>query len=148
MAQTAATRTKKRVLKSLDRKGEGQSSVPSTSRLLHARMAQLEMELHRLGEAFDQNTDVFSQSLKMCEANDVVMQRVLQEHLVLGGPVYRDAMMNPNWREYLRQYWLCMLFTDFVDWLKSLAPPPPLEEDTVITKPDDEHIVETHIFGG
>lgn len=129
--------------------------MPSDSRLLHQRVSQTESELQRLGNAFDQNSEVFSEGLKMLEVMGLVMQRVMND--VLAGTVrcfgdtYLDAPntvpvrapgpMQIDFNSYLREYWLCMLMADFATWCGTIAT-------------HDKPLIETaspadvHVFGG
>lgn len=144
------TRTKKRAVKSIVRRGERSlSSDPTPGRMLQERVAQLEAQVLRLGEAFDQNTQVFSEAFKMNEAITASLQRVSME-IATRSPLSHvaDDAGSPDWRAYLRDYWLCMLMADFADWLKSLASHRVEEKSTLIHAPDDDGVVETHVFGG
>jgi len=119
---------------------------PSPGKQVHERLSQLEAKVDRLGEAFDQNTAVFSESFKMNEGISCSIQRVCTE-LATGKKLAHvvEPSGDPDWREYLRDYWLCMLFIDLGTWLKSLATEE--KESSRIIRPTQEE-VETHIFGG
>lgn len=108
--------------------------MPSESRLLHQRVSQNESELLRLGNAFDQNSGVFSEGLKMLEVMGLIMQRVMNdmangtvrcfgdEPSVLGAvPVRTTSPLQIDFNSYLREYWLCMLLADFARWCGTIA---------------------------
>lgn len=148
MTVQASKRTKTRALKSVARK-ERSSEQPSQSKLLHERLAQVEAQVARLGDAFDQNTDVFSESFKMNEGITSSMQKVVAEMARGEKLTWALADGTPDWREYLRCYWLCMLMADFASWLGSLQEQAVVAEaSSLVATPDDEPVVETHIFGG
>jgi len=103
----------------------------SVGKVVHERLAQMEAQLTRLGEAFDQNTDVFSESLKYAESMHLIFQRVLNDMAngtlrCLGDeeyyrenpstsvrPVDPENPKKIDFHSYIREYWLCMAFTDF-----------------------------------
>lgn len=95
----------------------------SPSRLLHERLSHVEAEQERLGKAFDQNSEVFTDSFRMLEGMTAVMQRVLFEITTQGKPTIRHPDESPDFMGYLREYWLCMTLADFAAWANRLQPP-------------------------
>lgn len=142
-------RQKKRVFRSVQRKLESPAKQPererASNKLLHERVARLEIQLSQLSDAFDQNSSVFVDSLRMTEAMDNVFQRVMNDFFSNGEFTHKNQYMNgPHWAEYVREYWLCMLMADFAAWLKSLAP----ERESMIITHADVGSIDTVIFGG
>jgi len=144
-------RKKKRVFQSIQRRAASPerqlASEREGSRMLHERVSQLEVMVKNLGEAFDQNSQVFSESLRITEAMDNVFQRVFNDWFGNGEFAFKNPYTNgPDWAEYVRQYWLCMLMADFADWLKSLAKEEEAGPGRILLPSHDD--VETIIFGG
>ncbi len=129
--------------------------MPSDSRLLHQRVGQSESALQRLGDAFDQNSEVFSESIKMLEVMGVVMQRCMNDMLnqtvrcfgdKLSGapnevPLRSSAYPQIDFNSYLREYWLCMLMADFARWCGTIA----THDEPLIASVSKTDVIE---FGG
>lgn len=123
---TGSNRLKKRAFRSAQRRLESPAKQDDRERavnkLLHERVSRLENQLSFLSEAVDQNTQVFTDSLRITEAMDNVFQRVFNDWFGNGEFAFKNQYTNgPDWGEYVRHYWLCMLMADFADWLNSLA---------------------------
>jgi hypothetical protein len=148
---SVANRKKKRVFQSIQRRAASPErqlvSEREGSRLLHERVSQLEAMVENLSEAFDQNSRVFSESLRITEAMDNVFQRVFNDYFSNGEFAFKNRYTSgPDWGEYVRQYWLCMLMADFADWLKSLAKEEKASPGKILLPSHDD--TETIIFGG
>lgn len=142
-AQPKLNRHKKR---SLAKELKKPSNQESPKKALQERVAQLEVRLEAYGKAFDQNTQVFSDSLKMAESMQMVFQRVMNDYVQHGSFTFEKYGL-PDWHEYMRYYWLCELVADFARWLAGLNPQPVQAEESKLVRPGDEQI-ETTIFGG
>lgn len=149
MSAHPSKRARKRAIQSVARKRSDPSPSATPGRQLHERLSQLEAKVDRLGDAFDQNTEVFSESLKMTEAMHCVLQRALNDQAAHGEYTYANCGM-PDWQEYMRYFWLCQLMADFAHWLSGLQVQSNMEPGTLITAPTagDDRVVETHVFGG
>jgi alkylation response protein AidB-like acyl-CoA dehydrogenase len=118
-------------------KNRSQPQPPSENKLLHHRLAVMEQNLQRLANVSDRNTHAFSESLRMTEAMNIVLQRVLNEVLSgrvrcfgdvppeteVGLPTRTTSNPQIDFTSYLREYWLCMLMADFAVWAKSIHKP-------------------------
>ena len=155
---SSESRTKKRLLSKRTPSNQAVRSE-SPSRLLYERLALLEQKVRHLetthehlSDIFDTNTTMITDSLKMAEGMQYVMQHVL--HLVYrasldsshGPRLNSDGLI--DFRDYLIKYWLCMMMTDFATWLKSLQKEGDEQvEHSAILHPNDVE-TETVVFGG
>lgn len=128
---------------------------PSQSRLLHQRVATVESSLSRLVEVSDQNTAVFSDSLRSFDNLSVVLQRVMNDMVngtvrcfgdipaetETGRPVRVGVPSQIDFQSYFLEFQLCLVFTGFATWLKSISKQ---DEPVLVTATKDE-VVE---FGG
>lgn len=115
----------------------------------------VEQNLQRLANVSDTNTHAFSESLRMTEAMNIVLQRVMNDVLngtvrcfgdkplsETGGdrPVRVGSPSQIDFNSYLREYWLCMLMADFAVWCKRIHKP-----EVLVEAPTKDEVIE---FGG
>ncbi len=127
--------------------------LPRPGYLMHQRLTSLEALVERLGQVADQNTSMFSESLKMLEVISVVQQRVTNDTLngvvrcfgdvtaESGVPIRAATPASIDFASYMREYWLCMLMTDFAVWSSSLQK----KTEPVLHEASAAHVIE---FGG
>lgn len=138
------------------------SNERSDGKSLHERLNLMETQLTKLGDVFDQQTDVFGDGLKYLESMTLIFQRVMNDMMTgtvrcigdippetaKGLPTRVGSPTVIDFRSYVQEYWLCMAFADFATdcrriWDENhpeqksgpgpiLAPPRP-DEDEVIT---------------
>ena len=128
-----------RRMRRMSEKMKAKESPPPNpnSKLLHQRLSGVERDLHRLAEVSDQNTHVFSDSLRMLESMGIVMQRVMND--VAAGTVRRvDERI--DFQSYIQEYQLCLVMAGFAQWCGTLQP----QEETIIKATTQDVVV----FGG
>lgn len=92
----------------------------SPSQLLHQRVSQIENALENMARLSDGNARIFSDSSKVLEGANHVMQKVMND--VFHSTPLTGADGDINFQQYFLDYWTCMVFIDFAVWLGSLAP--------------------------
>jgi len=120
------------------------SPSAAPSRQLHERMAVLEDRLGRFEALFDGNMSALTDSLKMMEGMQYVLQRVMNDVQEASPLTLPSGKI--DFHAYLLQYWSCMAASDFFFWVGSLAPKKEEEHgpDRILLASQDDTI----IFGG
>ena len=120
--------------------------APGNMPPVHARLALMENQIHRISEVLDMNSRAFSNGLQFTEATLVVLQRVLND--MTSGTVRLqlvDGQRMIDFISYMQEHALCMMFADFAAWLKSIYREPTPSVDII---PATDVATDTIVFGG
>lgn len=111
---------------------------------VHQKIALLEARLTNVERMHDRNAGVFSESLRMIEALNIVLQRVANDTVNGTARCFGDTPTSKiDFNSYLIEYWNCMFMADFASWARTVAE----EKPSHISIPRAED-ANTIIFGG